>query len=176
MIRIENASNPLNNSTRDLEFRMCLLRREKYVAVESIFYALVLLKPRNADVIQFWLRLHWLFCLLCGKNYISNLKPERCLGAQWVTPKCNSTNTKDCQENLITVWASSRLHVLAFALTVEFTPSLFCVKNLLGQFYTSTRFSHQPQGLSAAFNQNFSFLLQLQSLKTIPFSPANSHL
>ena len=53
MIRIGNYTKLVNSSTRDVEIRMCLLRQKKYNAAESIFYVLILLKPRNVEVIQF---------------------------------------------------------------------------------------------------------------------------
>ena len=51
MIRFENASKLLNNSTGDVEFRMCLLTHEKCAAAESIIYVMILLKLRNAEVV-----------------------------------------------------------------------------------------------------------------------------
>ena len=53
MIRIGKATKLVNSSTGDVEIRMCLLRQKKYNAAESIFYVLILLKPRNVEVIQF---------------------------------------------------------------------------------------------------------------------------
>ena len=55
MIRIENATNLVNNSTADVEMRVCFSTHEKNAAAESIFHALTLLELHDAEVIKFWL-------------------------------------------------------------------------------------------------------------------------
>ena len=63
MIRIENASKLLNNSTGDVETPTRFLMWKKYTAAESIFHAIILLKRRDSTVIQIRLWLHWIFCM-----------------------------------------------------------------------------------------------------------------